>query len=500
MAEAPVKALGRLLQNKQDARFEVFNLGTGNGFTVLEAIRSFEKTNGIKLPYRVVGRRSGDVAQTYASTQKANQALNGKAERDIDDMAASAWQWEQQLRGIKTTSCPLYSKQTIATALDMNSSSNMAISTLTAQAPGRINLIGEHTDYNDGYVLPAAIDKYLTVKLKVNTTDTKVKITASDLGESFTFDLQDFSPARGGWPNYVMGVVHELQQKGASLKGFDAEFESQVPIGSGMSSSAALECSFAIALNEQFSLGFSQWELIHAAQMAEHNFVGTRCGIMDQFASVMGQKDKVMLLDCRSLEFEYFPLELGAYQLLLLNTNVSHSLASSAYNTRRAACEEGAAIINEVYTGIQSLRDVNMEQLMTAKAKLPPTVFKRCYHVVSENQRVLQAAKALADSNHRLLGKLMYQSHTSLEQDFEVSCPELDFLVQQTLDVDFVLGSRMMGGGFGGCTINLIEQQRAEAFVDTVSKRYKNQFGLELTPVTVSIGNGAQTIRKKKNT
>jgi len=376
----------------------------------------------------------------------------------------------------------------------MNPTSNMATSTITAQAPGRINLIGEHTDYNDGYVLPAAIDKYLTVKLKVNTTDSKVKITASDLGESFTFDLHDFSPATGGWPNYVMGVVHELQQKGAPIRGFDAEFESQVPIGSGISSSAALECSFAVALNELFVLGFDRWELIQAAQMAEHNFVGIRCGIMDQFASMMGQQDKVMLLDCRSLDFKYFPLELGHYQLLLLDTNVSHTLATSAYNTRRAACEEGAEILNTVYTGIQNLRDVTMEQLTAAKAKLPPTVFKRCYHVVSENQRVLQAVQTLADGNLRSLGQLMYQSHASLKEDFEVSCPELDLLVEQTLDMDFVLGSRMMGGGFGGCTINIIEQQWAEAFVDTVSKRYKNQFGLELTPVMVSIGNGAQPI------
>ncbi|HKK78657.1 MAG TPA: galactokinase [Phaeodactylibacter sp.] len=374
----------------------------------------------------------------------------------------------------------------------MNTLSNKATSTLTVHAPGRINLIGEHTDYNDGYVLPAAIDKYLTVKLKANDTDAKVKLTATDLDESFDFDLQDFSPAASGWPNYVMGVVHELQKKGAQIKGFDASFNSQVPIGSGMSSSAALECGFAVALNELFRLGFDHWALIKAAQMAEHNFVGIRCGIMDQFASMLGQKGRVMLLDCRSLNFEYFPLELERYELLLLNTNVSHNLATSAYNTRRAACEEGAATLNQLYGNIQNLRDVSMEQLRAAKAKLSPTVFKRCHHVVAENQRVLQATQALTDSNHRLLGQLMYQSHTSLAQDFEVSCPELDFLVQQTLDMDFVLGSRMMGGGFGGCTINIIERQRAEAFVDTVSKRYKNQFGLELTPITVATGNGAQ--------
>lgn len=373
----------------------------------------------------------------------------------------------------------------------MNTLSNKATSTLTVHAPGRINLIGEHTDYNDGYVLPAAIDKCLTVKLEANGTENEVNITATDLDESYTFSLQGFHPETGGWPNYVMGVVNELQKMGALLKGFDAAFESQVPIGSGMSSSAALECGFALALNELFNLGFEHWALIKASQMAEHNFVGIRCGIMDQFASMLGKKNKVMLLDCRSLEFEYFPLELDRYQLLLLNTNVSHALATSAYNERRAACEKGADLLNKLYGNIQNLRDVSMEQLVAAKTELPPTVFKRCKHVIAENQRVLNATQALTDGDYNLLGQLMYQSHTSLAQDFEVSCPELDFLVQQTLDLDFVLGSRMMGGGFGGCTLNIVEQQQAQAFVEDISKQYQQQFGLELTPITVATGNGA---------
>jgi len=269
-----------------------------------------------------------------------------------------------------------------------------------------------------------------------------------------------------------------------------------VPIGSGMSSSAALECSFALALNELFGLGFDQWQLIKASQRAEHNFVGNKCGIMDQFAGVMGKKDHVMLLDCRSLDFQYFPLELGAYQLLLLNTNVSHSLASSEYNTRRAECEQGVHILQQEYPGIANLRDVNLKQIAAMEEQLPEHVFRRCRHVVSENQRVLDATKALLAGDFNAVGELMYQSHFSLQNDYEVSCPELDFLVQQTLDKDYVLGSRMMGGGFGGCTISIVEKERVAELVEEVSSVYSRHFGIDLTPVEVVIGDGAKVIRQ----
>ncbi|HRD81173.1 MAG TPA: galactokinase [Saprospiraceae bacterium] len=366
----------------------------------------------------------------------------------------------------------------------------------TAQAPGRINIIGEHTDYNDGFVLPAAIGHKMTVQARRNGTPSTVHLTARATQQSFSFDLRDFSPVEKGWPNYVMGVVSELQKLGGVISGFDAEFESDVPIGSGMSSSAALECSFALALNELFGLGFDQWQLIKASQRAEHNFVGNKCGIMDQFAGVMGKKDHVMLLDCRSLDFQYFPLELGAYQLLLLNTNVSHSLASSEYNTRRAECEQGVHILQQEYPGIANLRDVNLKQIAVMEEQLPEHVFRRCRHVVSENQRVLDATKALLAGDFNAVGELMYQSHFSLQNDYEVSCPELDFLVQQTLDKDYVLGSRMMGGGFGGCTISIVEKERVAEFVEEVSSVYSRHFGIDLTPVEVVIGDGAKVIRQ----
>jgi len=366
----------------------------------------------------------------------------------------------------------------------------------TAQAPGRINIIGEHTDYNDGFVLPAAIGHKMTVQARRNGTPSTVHLTARATQQSFSFDLRDFSPVEKGWPNYVMGVVSELQKLGGVISGFDAEFESDVPIGSGMSSSAALECSFALALNELFGLGFDQWQLIKASQRAEHNFVGNKCGIMDQFAGVMGKKDHVMLLDCRSLDFQYFPLELGAYQLLLLNTNVSHSLASSEYNTRRAECEQGVHILRQEYPGIANLRDVNLKQIAAMEEQLPEHVFRRCRHVVSENQRVLDATKALLAGDFNAVGELMYQSHFSLQNDYEVSCPELDFLVQQTLDKDYVLGSRMMGGGFGGCTISIVEKERVAELVEEVSSVYSRHFGIDLTPVEVVIGDGAKVIRQ----
>jgi len=361
---------------------------------------------------------------------------------------------------------------------------------IIVQSPGRINIIGEHTDYNEGFVMPAAIDKKIVMSLKRNGTANKVSYTAKNIAENFSFDLRNFSPLKGGWQNYIMGVVHELQNLGAEISGFAGEFEGDIPIGGGMSSSAALECSLAYGLNEMFNLGLETSQLIKASQMAEHNFVGTKCGIMDQFASMMGKQNQVIKLDCRTLEYEYFPLDLGEYQLLLLNTNVSHSLASSEYNTRRAECEEGVSILQKYIPEITSLRDVSPAQLRSLKEQIPDTIFRRCHHVVYENQRVVEAAKAMQEGNIGTLGRLVYQSHDSLQNDYEVSCQELDYLVSETFDKGYILGSRMMGGGFGGCTINIIKKSWRDGFVEEISKRYKNKFGIDLTPYSVSIENG----------
>ena len=362
---------------------------------------------------------------------------------------------------------------------------------LIARAPGRINIIGEHTDYNLGYVLPAAIDKAISMKLSRNGSASTANFVAKNVSENYSCDLNALNPVSNGWENYVMGVVSELQKLGAQLSGFDAEFEGDVPIGSGMSSSAALECSLAYGLNELFGLGLNKWQLIKASQMAEHNMVGIRCGIMDQFASVMGKKDHVMLLDCRSLEFDYFPFDLGDYEVLLLNTNVSHSLASSEFNTRRSTCEEGVSLLKKQIPDIESLRDISVEQLFSAKKHLPKQVFDRCRHVVEENVRVIEATKALQQKDYKNLGKLMFASHDSLNKLYDVSCPELNFLVELAKQNPSVLGSRLMGGGFGGCTINLLHKDAIRSFVAQCSESYRRVFQKELSPYEVSVENGA---------
>jgi len=366
--------------------------------------------------------------------------------------------------------------------------------TIISQAPGRINIIGEHTDYNDGYVLPAAINKTSVFKLSKNGSVKRVTFNSINMGNSFSFELDNFNPIKNGWENYVMGVVHELQSIGAKLEGFDGEFSGDVPIGSGMSSSAALECSLAFGLNELFNLGLDQWQIIKASQMAEHNFVGIKCGIMDQFASVMGKKDHVIFLDCRTLKFEYFPLELGEYQLLLLNTNVSHELASSEYNTRRKECEQGVLLLKDKFPDVTKLRDVSIEMLRPFASTMPDHIYRRCHHIVSENARVLLATEALVKSDFEQLGQLIYQSHFSLQNNFEVSCTELDYLVDLTRDKKYILGSRMMGGGFGGCTLNLIRKENSEQFITLASEAYQKAFQRELSPYYVSIENGAQII------
>ncbi len=360
-----------------------------------------------------------------------------------------------------------------------------------AQSPGRINIIGEHTDYNDGFVLPAAIDKKITVEVSRNNSRFSGRLFAKNLNKSHVFNLNNLKPVAEGWPNYILGVVDQFQKAGAKLSGFDLSFGGDIPMGSGLSSSAALECSVAFALNELFHLNYNKIQIIKFCQMAEHEFAGTKCGIMDQFASVMGKKDQVFLLDCRTLEYKYFPFDLGQYQIVLLNSNVSHSLADSEYNTRRAACEEGVFILKKHIFNIKNLRDVSLEQLIRHKDKFTEKIYKRCYHVLSENERVLSATEAMTGKQFQTLGQLLNASHRSLSEDYEVSCKELDYIQQKSIELPYVLGSRMMGGGFGGCTISIVEKNKAEEFIDLIYSNYKKDLGLELSPVRVSIEDGA---------
>lgn len=366
---------------------------------------------------------------------------------------------------------------------------------LKVQAPGRINILGEHTDYIGGFVLPAAIDKNVVFHLKSNGTDDLVNCKAINKGADFSFHHKSFSPIQEGWQNYIMGVVSELQKLGAQLPGFDASFDGSVPIGSGMSSSAALECSLAFGLNQLFDLGLTDWQLIRVCQMAEHNFVGTKCGIMDQFASIMGRPQKAMILDCQSLDFQYVPLELGDYALLLFNTNVAHSLASSEYNKRREECEEGLKIIQKHFPKVKHFRDISTAILAKAKNFLSPIIHDRCAHGVTENQRVLNAVEALKNHDLSTLGNLMYSSHNSLKNQYQVSCDELDFLVDFGQNETDILGSRMMGGGFGGCTINLVKKNAVKEITSRFAKAYQEQFQKEMTAYSVKIENGASVLK-----
>ena len=356
---------------------------------------------------------------------------------------------------------------------------------LVVAAPGRINLIGEHTDYNMGFVFPAAIDKRIEFRIRRNDNPSECNVYSVDFDNLLSFGLDAVKPSDEEWENYILGVVYEIQKLGHVLSGFDCELSSNLPIGAGISSSAAMECGMAFALNALFELGMSELEMILASQRAEHNFVGTQCGIMDQYASVMGRPNQAILLDCRDISHEMIPLDLGDHTLLLLNTNVTHSLASSGYNDRKADCEDGVDRLIRAGLEIRSLRDVNEKDLENHRDLMTPVVLRRCFYVIRENQRVLDASKALKDGNLTRFGELMYASHEGLQMDYEVSCPELDFLVEFSREHREVLGSRMMGGGFGGCTINLIRKEYVQEYIQEVSKAYKDEFDIDLDPIQV---------------
>jgi galactokinase len=351
---------------------------------------------------------------------------------------------------------------------------------ITIASPGRINFIGEHTDYNMGFVLPTAIDRKIIFKLRKNNSINNCYVYSANYDTSFSFDLSNISISEKEWENYILGVIHEIMQLTDKLRGFDCILSSDIPIGSGISSSAALECGLAFGLNELFELGMSKHTLVELSQRAEHNYVGTKCGIMDQYASVMSKKDHVILLDCKSVKHEYIPLKIKPYKVLLLNTNVSHSLASSEYNNRREECEKGVSIIQQKYDQVKSLRDVDEKMLAEFRETLGETIYRRCNYIVEEKSRVLRAVEALKENRLKDFGSLMYATHLGLSKEYEVSCPELDFLVEFAKKHKTIIGSRMMGGGFGGCTINLIHESAVEEFIKIVSTAYFKEFNIKL--------------------
>ncbi|MDA0194473.1 MAG: galactokinase [Bacteroidetes bacterium] len=364
---------------------------------------------------------------------------------------------------------------------------------IIVRSPGRINIIGEHTDYNNGFVLPAAIDKGIYIAIALTDSD-QSEIISLDMNESVKFQADHPVKSEKHWANYILGVLEQFQIEGHHIPPFKMAFGGDIPIGAGLSSSAALECGVGLALNNLLDLGIDRIKLALIGQAAEHKFVGVNCGIMDQFASLMGKQNQVMLLDCQSLSHQYFPFSSGDYSLVLLNSNVSHSLASSQYNIRRSQCEEGVATIAKKYTDVKSLRDVSLSILIENEKKLSQVVFKRCKYIIEENQRVNTVCKALVNSQLVEVGNILYTAHHAMKTEYEITCPEIDFLVDYSSEDSDVLGSRMMGGGFGGCTINLVRTDAASQWIDSCGIAYKNKFKKELTPIMIAISDGVNLV------
>jgi galactokinase len=364
---------------------------------------------------------------------------------------------------------------------------------LVVRSPGRVNIIGEHTDYNDGFVLPAAIDKAAYVAVG-RRNDTSIHLYAEEFKERFETTVDALAPSDRGWPNYMLGVADQMVKSGHVLGGFNLVLSGDVPIGAGLSSSAAIECATAFALNELFGFSIPRLEMVKMAQRAEHLFAGVRVGIMDMFASMFGKKDHVIKLDCRSLEYDYVPLKLDGIKIVLFNTNVEHSLASSEYNTRRQQCEAGVALIKKHHPEVASLREATMDMLHRHVEPADALIYKRCKYVVEEKERLLAGIEDLKRGDIRALGQKMYRTHEGLSKEYEVSCKELDFLVDKVRHNDAVLGARMMGGGFGGCTINLVKEEAIEALVKDTTEAYRQHMNRELITYIARIEDGTSVL------
>lgn len=362
-------------------------------------------------------------------------------------------------------------------------------------SPGRINLIGEHTDYNGGFVFPGAIDKGIMCEIRPNGTN-KVMAYSIDLKDRVEFDIDDEKGPKASWARYLYGIVQEMKKRGVDVKGFNTAFAGDVPLGAGLSSSAALESCYAYALNDLFGENkVSKWDMVLAGQATEHNYCGVNCGIMDQFASVLGMEGKLMRLDCRSREFEYFPFDPKGYRLVLVDSVVKHELASSAYNDRRKSCENVVAALQKKYPEktIETLRDADWDMLNAVKDEVSEEDMKRATFVLGEKDRVLAVCDALNAGDYETVGKKMYETHHGLSKEYEVSCEELDYLNDIARE-DGVTGSRIMGGGFGGCTINLVKEDLYDHFIADVKKKYAERYGKEPKIYDVVIKDGSRKI------
>ena len=348
---------------------------------------------------------------------------------------------------------------------------------------GRINLIGEHTDYNGSFVFPGAIDKCIMAEIRKNGTD-KVRVFSIDINDYVEFGLNEEDAPSQGWARYIFGVCRETIKRGGKVEGFDAVFAGNVPLGAGLSSSAALESTFAFAINDMWENGIDKFELARIGQSTEHNYCGVKCGIMDQFASVMGKKGHLMRLDCRSMEFEYFPFDPQGYKLVLVDSRVKHQLSGSPYNDRRNSCERVAAAI-----GVEFLREATMEQLESVKDKVSAEDYMRAEYVIGETSRVLEVCEALQKGDYETVGAKMYETHWGMSKLYEVSCEELDYLAELAKECG-VTGCRIMGGGFGGCTINLVKDELYDSFVEKAKAGFNEKYGHEpqIYPVVISDG------------
>ncbi|NDW11574.1 galactokinase [Bacteroides sp. 214] len=360
-------------------------------------------------------------------------------------------------------------------------------------SPGRINLIGEHTDYNGGFVFPGAVDKGIIAEIKPNGTN-KVRAYAIDLKDKIEFGLNEEDKPRTSWAKYIFGVCREMIKRGVDVQGFDTAFAGDVPLGAGMSSSAAIESTYAFALNEIFGENkIDKFELAKVGQATEHNYVGVNCGIMDQFASVFGKAGSLIRLDCRSLEYQYFPFNPEGYSLVLLDSVVKHELASSAYNKRRQSCETVVAAMQKNHPHVQFLRDANMAMLEEVKEQVSAEDYMRAEYVIEEIQRVLDVSDALERGDYETVGQKMYETHHGMSKLYEVSCEELDFLNDIAKECG-VTGSRVMGGGFGGCTINLVKNELHDAFVEKAQEAFKAKFGKSPKVYEVVISDGSRKL------
>lgn len=359
-------------------------------------------------------------------------------------------------------------------------------------SPGRINIIGEHTDYNNGYVLPAAITMNLYFAVAPNTCRS-FRFYAYNLDESVVLSGVERSNTHL-WANYLLGVIVQMQKHGAQIPTVDVVFGGDLPWGAGLSSSAALECGFAFALNEIFSLGFSKIELVKMSQLAEHEYVGLKCGIMDQYAVMFGKKNSVIQLDCKTLNAKYFPFDLKGYSLVLCNSGVKHELASSEYNVRRKECEIGVAVVAQHYDGIRTLRDVTKEQLHACESEMSSVVYTRCRYVIDENERVQQMCEALLAGNVKRVGELLYAGHEGMSKCYEASCVEIDEMISIARSCPAVLGSRIMGGGFGGSTISVVADDGIDEFSHKLKKEYYSKYNKPVSIVKVAIGDGTREL------